>query len=232
VITAALFQISDFAFNRFVTIPTLVCFAIVGVHVAVLVATQPFWIDRTRPERELVADVLRLTRPDEFVMDGKGETIFRRRPFFPIFEHLTRKRIALGLLRDDLPEQLIATRTLVVTTYHPFPERDVRFIESNYLPIGQLSVVGKLLQASHGETTDGIAFRVLVAATYAIIAEDKPIAGDLDGTIYAGPRFLNIGDHFFRPRIAAPRYAFIWARALQGRYSPFSVQQVEHPVEY
>ena len=42
-----------------------------------------------------LADVLRLSRPQEYVMDLKGETVFRRRPFYYTIEAVTKAHSAV-----------------------------------------------------------------------------------------------------------------------------------------
>ena len=48
----------------------------------------------------IIRDVGALTMPGECVMDAKGETIFRRRPYYYAFEGFTEERIERGLLAN------------------------------------------------------------------------------------------------------------------------------------
>ena len=72
---------------------------------------SPF-IDGTQREREILAEVLRLTRPGEFVMDFKGECVFRQRAYFYVLEPLTFVRLRRGLIVDNVAERLVKTADL------------------------------------------------------------------------------------------------------------------------
>ena len=64
---------------------------------------------------KILAEVLRLTDPDDYVMDAKCGATFRRRPFYYALEDATQARIQLGLIKDGIVERLIATRTCVAS---------------------------------------------------------------------------------------------------------------------
>jgi hypothetical protein len=85
-------------------------------EIFLLVAKGPFWKDRARREANLLRDVLALTDRDDYVLDSRGETVFRRRCFRPVFETITRRSIERGLIADDAPQHCIETRTCVVAT--------------------------------------------------------------------------------------------------------------------
>ena len=78
--------------------------------------------------------MLRLTRPDDYVMDAKGEMIFRRRPVYWALEDITIARMREGSIADDIADRLVATGTPVVIMDR-LPARDVAFVERNYVPI-------------------------------------------------------------------------------------------------
>mgnify|MGYP003694230733 CR=1 FL=1 len=84
--------------------------------------------------------MLRLTRAGDYVMDEKGELLFRRRQHTTTSsETITRARIAQHLLPDDIPQSLVRTNTLVVgPDLRHFPPRDRAFIEANYISVGPL----------------------------------------------------------------------------------------------
>jgi hypothetical protein len=203
---------------------------LVAVEVAAIAIIDPPWHQGTAAETKLLADVLRLTGPDEYVMDGKGETVFRRRPFFPIFEHITRNRIGLHLTVDSMPGDLIATRTCVVTTFHPFTKQDSTFIDQHYLPVGPLSVAGQILTAASPEAA--LDFEVVIPASYVIISENGAVIAELDGKPYTGVRFLEAGRHELRMLSAAERLAIVWSRAVELGYSPFREERWTVPVVY
>jgi 4-amino-4-deoxy-L-arabinose transferase-like glycosyltransferase len=66
--------------------------------------------DQTREEITMIRQVLRLTRPGELLMDIKGETIFRQRPSYHIFEFITRNQMLRGMIADTVPEDVVAKR--------------------------------------------------------------------------------------------------------------------------
>jgi hypothetical protein len=94
-----------------------------GTEAALVLIIGTPWEGQARQDVRLLADVLRLTRPHEYVMDLKGETVFRRRPFYYTIEAVTKARLRQGWLADTIPERLIATRTRVVVDARGFPPR-------------------------------------------------------------------------------------------------------------
>jgi hypothetical protein len=106
-------------------------------EIFLLVAKRPFWKDRARREANLLRGVLALTDRDDYVLDCRGETVFRRRCFRPVFETITRRSIERGLIADDAPQRSIETRTCVVATtlMNQFSHRTRQFIKRIYLPV-------------------------------------------------------------------------------------------------
>jgi hypothetical protein len=165
----------------------------------------------------MVATVLNLTKPSEYVMDSKGETIYRRRPFYYILEGLTGMRIKEGLIKDLIPERLIETRTPVVTTRR-MPPKAAAFIRTNYIPIAfRLSVLGKILQGG-GEW---FSFDILVPSEYTIVSEFGMFAGTLNGEPFAGPKPLVPGHYEVCRTAGSGRLAVVWSAAVEKGYSPF-----------
>ena len=166
-------------------------------------------------EESELARVLRLTRPHDYVMDAKGETIFRQRPVYWALENITVARMRDASIADDISERLAATGTPVVIMDR-LPPRDAEFVERNYLPIGPaaglIRVAGQHLDA---KGTDGaVAFDVAVPADYAIVTPDGAARGTLDGVPYVGGRRLAAGRHVFVAS-ADSRLALVWAPALR-----------------
>jgi 4-amino-4-deoxy-L-arabinose transferase-like glycosyltransferase len=198
---------------------------LVIVEVGYLLTAAPLRRDDRDRETALLTEVLRLTRPGETVMDLKGETIYRPRPFYYVLETITRERMRRGLIADDIPDRLIATRTRVaVTDVGGFPTRGRQFIEQHYLPVGRLRVVGQILGPSVADGMHPLTFDVLIPAAYSIVSETEEAAGVLDGRLYEGARFLDRGRHEFRPSSGTGRFALVWARAVEKGYSPFTPQ--------
>lgn len=195
------------------------------VEVGYLLTAVPLRHNGGDNEAALLTEVLRLTRPGEPVMDLKGETVYRPRPFYYVLETITRERMRRGLIADDIPERLIATRTRVtVTDVGGFPTRGRQFIEQHYLPVGRLRVVGQILGPSVTDGMHPFTFDVPIPAAYSIVSETGGAAGVLDGRPYEGVRFLDRGRHEFRPSSGTGRFALVWARAVEKGYSPFTPQ--------
>jgi hypothetical protein len=182
-----------------------------------IVASESPFRNRTADKIGMVATVLRLTKPSDFVMDAKGETIYRRRPFYYILEGLTGMRMKEGLIKDLIPERLIATRTPVVTILR-MPSRAAAFIRTNYIPIAfRLLVLGKILQ----RVGEHFPFDIVIPGEYTIVTEFGMFAGTLNGESFAGPRPLVSGHYEVRRTSGSGRLAVIWSTAVEKGYSPF-----------
>src|SRR5262249_4248891 len=94
---------------------SLLPLGVVLVEVLVALAIKPAWRDDARPEALYLSEVLRLTHPGESLMDLKGESIFRSRPFYYALEALTQARLVRGQIRDDIAARLVTSRTTVVS---------------------------------------------------------------------------------------------------------------------
>lgn len=193
------------------------------VEVTTLLHIAPPGVQRGYVGARLLDDVIRLTRPVDPIMDLKGETIFRRRPFYYVLESFTRERLRRGLIADTIPERMIATQTCVaVADSDKFPPRAREFLRDNYISVGRLRVVGRVLSASPASAAGEIVFPVTVAAAYTIISPTGTADGDLDGEAYRGSRFLAPGQHVFRPRAGGEPLALVWTRAVERGFSPFA----------
>jgi len=202
---------------RVVPMPALfgVCELLVGLVV------PPLWQDRTKLESDLLRDTLKLTEPGDFVFDRKGETVFRQRCFYPVVETFTEERFRRGLMADNAIQRCIDTRSCVATLPDKMPAATFRWIEQNYLPIGnKLRVAGVLLHSS----TDGkhFDFETVIPASYKIIARDvSTVMGVLDGERYEGKeRFLSPGIHTFLQTSAGANLVVFWAQAVDRNFRP------------
>lgn len=172
-----------------------------------------------RSHRAMVADVLKLTRPGEFVMDGKGETIFRPRPFYWALEGVTIARMNRGLIKDDLIERLIDTRTAVLH-YTRIPPGSRPFVLQNYISVGNIMVLGTLLQPSTADANT-YEFDIAIPQQYAVVGESETPAVTLDGEPFTGSRWLAAGHHVLHAEKDSGRLALLWSRAQEKGYSPF-----------
>jgi hypothetical protein len=125
-------------------------------------------------ERDLamIKDALTLTTSGEYVMDAKGETVFRPRPYYYAFEGFTEARIDRGLMTSTVPQRLIETRTAVCNPSPRLDDRTLLFIERNYVSVGSISVLGKRLTPS----PDGrVEFDVAIPQRYTLVSREGPV---------------------------------------------------------
>ena len=173
---------------------------------------------RTDEHITMMDQVLRLTRPGEMLMDIKGETIFRRRPFYYAFEVITREQMRRGIIRDTIPERVVETRTYVAQADGPMlPERGRTFLAANFLDMGRLRAAGRWI------APDGT-FTIAIPGPYVIVNESGLASGFLDGRRYSGARELNAGPHAFDRAVPGERVAVVWARAFERGHSPFHLR--------
>ncbi|HEX2121784.1 MAG TPA: glycosyltransferase family 39 protein [Thermoanaerobaculia bacterium] len=166
------------------------------------------WEPPDLSRQRFVDAAVRLTRPDEYVFDLKGNAIFRRRPVRFIYDAVGRALIANGTLPDDAPERIIASGTCVaMEDMTHIPSRTRAFLNAHFVDIGPLRVCGTVAR--------GGAFTIAVPQTYAAIARD-PSRVTIDGVPYRGPRFLTAGRHTVTSAGDEP-VTVIWSRAAKER---------------
>lgn len=202
-------------------LPAAVVLAVLVAELGVIVFKGPIWRDRGRAQTALLADVLRLTDGRDYVMDAKGETVFRRRPYFWVLETITRARLRRGLLSDTIPEAIVRTGCHVaVPDSASFPERGRAFLNANFISVGRLRVAGCRLERL-GPAGAPVPFAIAVPGLYTVVTPDGPAAGAIDGEAGAGPRFLAAGAHEFTPANRPQRLEVVWAKAIARGFSPF-----------
>ena len=64
------------------------------------------WTSRAQ---ELLRETLKLTKPGDFLMDRKGETVFRRRPVYLVLSACNVRAIEEGRITDPDPAALTRT---------------------------------------------------------------------------------------------------------------------------
>jgi hypothetical protein len=166
----------------------------------------------------MMDQALRLTRPGEMVMDLKGETIYRRRPFYYAFEYITRSQIAYGILPDTVASDVVRTRTYVAQADGPmWPPVARAFLNDYFLNVGRLRVAGQWVRK------DGT-FSIAVPGEYMLLAEWGEARGTVDGTPYTGALTLAEGVHRFT---GEQKVAVMWAPAWRRGHSPFRLRDVE-----
>jgi hypothetical protein len=192
-------------------------------EIFVLIAMQPIWKDRTKRETDLLRNVLTLLKPGDYVLDCKGETVFRQRCVGSVFEAITRSAIERGLRVDNGPQRCVETRTCAVSTrlIKRFPHDTRVFVKRNYLPVtDSLRVAGRQLKSSAADPRE-CEFEVIIPARYKIISPSDTVSGVLDGTPYNGVRFLTTGSHIFKSESSPHQLVLLWAQAVDRDFSPF-----------
>jgi len=195
------------------------------IELAVLPMVSPATARGLRPEIRDLAEILKMTDPADYVLDLKGQSVFRNRPYYFALETMTLERIARGLIPDDIPERCVETSTCVAPAeIRGFPPRARRFLEDNYVVVGAWRVAGIVLARDTGGAAapGALSFDVVVPARYAVVAEGGAARGALDGTPYDGSRDLAPGRHAFEPAHGSGRVAVIWGKAAERGFTPFA----------
>ena len=188
-----------------------------------IVWAQPPFADATTDRVGIIADTLKLTEPDEWVMDAKGETIYRNRASRYVMEYFTNKRIAAGLLPEDVAHWLVEKRAPLVSTRR-MPKATRDFMQANYVAIAyRLRVLGQVLREDGLPVAGPLRFTIAVPASYTLVTRAGVAAGTLDGQPFTSPRDLAAGPHEFLPdKKGTGQLVLIWARAVERGYSPFA----------
>jgi hypothetical protein len=191
-----------------------------GAEIYAILEESPIFAPGSVHHMAAIAQALRLTERTEYVMDAKGDLIFRPRPYYYALETLTRERLAAGLLVDDLPERLIETRTALVRIPHVgMTERALAFVYANYVSVGFVSVLGKALSTSRN---GAVTFDVTIPARYSVVSRSGSVEALLDGRPLVGGRWLEAGRHELQlvdPN-AGPDLILVWTRALERGCPP------------
>lgn len=202
---------------------------IVTVEILLIYIQQSPFTDKTTDKIGMIANTLKLTDESDYVMDSKGETIYRRRPFYYVLDKITKKRMYRGLIRDDLPQRLIETRAPLATAIPRLRKADIVFIKDNYLPIAfRLGVLGKIVRSGDEPEKESTTFEVIIPTRYTLVSASGKIAGFLDGTAFEGPRELAAGTHVFYQTAGTGRVALVWAQAIERGYSPFATVKADY----
>jgi hypothetical protein len=194
-------------------LPPLIAIGGIGL----ILKSAPLLEDKTKNKISMVATVLRLTDPNDYVLDSKGETIYRRRPTYFVMEGLTGMRMKAGLIKENIIENMI-TSEAPIATVRRMPAKVAGFVRENYLPISfRLSVLGKFLSSE----TELFDFDVAIPGSYLFITENGDFSGSLDGVPISGPIYLGAGRYQVRRTAGSGRLALFWARAIEEGFSPF-----------
>lgn len=165
--------------------------------------------------------VLDLTDPNDFVLDPKGEMIFRQRSFYWGLEHITIIRMKRNLIPNTIVDSIIRTRTCVVyPVIDRYPYQTAKFIRQNFISVGSVLVAGQLL---HPRGPQPVPFTITVPEKYTVISKEGSARGTLDGHPLDHSVSLAAGPHVYQPAPGEQdqELAVIWCKAAHRGYSPF-----------
>ncbi|HEY0159927.1 MAG TPA: glycosyltransferase family 39 protein [Thermoanaerobaculia bacterium] len=149
---------------------------------------------------QFIDAVVRVTTPDDYVLDLKGDAVFRRRPIYYIYEDVGRALTEKGALPDHGPERIAQRRCCAAMRDTPhLPPRTRAFLNRYFIGEGLLRVCGARV--------NGSMFEIGVPQTYAVIGGGRVT---IDGMPYRGPRRLEAGTHTIDADAPA---TVIWAPA-------------------
>ena len=173
---------------------------------------------RTTHYLEYLDHMLRFTDRGDYVMDAKAGAIFRRRPFYFALENVTRSRLLKHLIKDDIIECLVKTRTCAASDERLLG-RDLAFVRANYLPFSfKMRIAGQHLAPD--PVTGRAAFDIRIAAPYTIVTPRGPAAGMLDGQANSGSIFLAPGQHEFTCADPLLPHVLVWSQAFDRGFQP------------
>jgi hypothetical protein len=185
---------------------TWILAALAVVFIAFIAKETRGFTDKTKEEITMIRQVLRLTRPGEYLMDLKGETIFRPRPSYHIYEFITRNLMIRGMIDDTIAEDVVRKRCYVAQADGEFwPPRARAFLSANFLDLGRLRAAGQWIKP------DG-SFTIAIPGEYVIVSRDgvvRPKAAFAAGTYRVN---------------TSQRLAVVWAPAIERGLSPFRLQ--------
>jgi hypothetical protein len=206
--------------NRFhVALPWLLAPALVlAGEVVWILNTEPVFTANERKRVLHLAEVLQLAAPGEYVLDAKGDTIYRPRPTYLVFETLTRGQLLSGRIQDDTVPNLVSKRVAVVRLSDRMMPDTKRFVEKNYVRVDGARVLGKRLATNARQP---LTFEIAVPERYAFVGSKGPVSGTIDGQPINGPLTLEAGPHELVVTNHHGETTVIWARALERGFSPY-----------
>ena len=183
--------------------------ALALVFVAFIAKETRGFTNQTHEEITMIRQVLGLTRPGEYLMDIKGETIFRRRPSYHIYEFITRNQMLRGMIKDTVAEDVVAKKCYVAQADGEFwPPRARAFLSANFVDLGRLRAAGQWIK-------DDGSFTIAVPGKYAIVSREG---------IVQQPAELAAGPHRVARANSGERLAVVWAPAIERGFSPFHLR--------
>jgi len=193
------------------------------VNLIVTFRTHDLIRDRMAITTHNIGDVLELTRPDDYVMDTKGDYVYRPRAYYWVLEPLTKARVRMGTINDNIPERMIE-HGVQLCFLHCARDGSLasQFIAANYMPFDpwtrDMGVLGKII----GKAREGgsFQFEITIPQTYAVVSETGNVEGTLDGKPYTGPTWLAAGKHEFDRTVGSGRVAVFWNGVYEKGFLP------------
>jgi len=177
---------------------------------------EPALRNDTHDETNLLVSVKEETLPNEPVLDLKGETVFRVRPYYYVLEGLTKARLERGLLPDRIVQDVVESRThFTVGDSQFWPPATRAYLNTHFVPAGPLRVLGSDLAGEPRAADGGELFDVAWPERFTILADGHPGHGLLDGLGYDLPRWLTPGRHKYLPGPGERRIIAVWSGAFQ-----------------
>jgi len=169
---------------------------------------------------EMIQEAITLTEPHEFVLDPKGETVYRNRPYYYVFETFTRRRLKDGTLdgSSDLIQDLIRTRTTVICASNRYPREWSDFMDDNYIRVGHVNVLGKkFVLDSQGRAR----VEIVIPERYTALVPGKGSQVLFNGKPLDPHQLLEPGSYEIEVSPAATGTGYLlWTRAVEKGFRP------------
>lgn len=187
---------------------------IVVAEVVAVIADAPPWQDELAAQRAELSTVLRYTDETDTVMDPKGDSIFRMRPYYPVLESLAMRRLRRGQMVDTIVDDLVNHKTMLVVLRR-LPPASARFVMLNYVQAGgDVWIAGRMLP----DHSTGLTIDINVPGDYVVTDGHQRLNGSLDGGPVADHWQLGRGTHHLVVN-GAP-VAFVWTQAFDRGWRP------------
>ena len=195
--------------NRWVArAPLAIC---LGLLVYQVIEDAP-WRDGMGEQRALLRDALALTRPDEPILDVKGETVFRKRPVYLVYVLATLRGIETGRLQAPSSAGLVTT-PVVVGGGAGYPDSMRAYIKRHYCLVGdgRVRVAAAVPEVSSGAGSTSLHADFPVAGDYVVLRDGRTPVGIIHADA-PGDRALALND--------AKGALLYWKNAWDAGYLP------------
>jgi len=193
---------------------------ILGVELATVVAYAPPWQDELAAQRAELTLLLRYTDKTDTVMDPKGDTIFRMRPYYPVLESLAMHRLRKGLMTDTIVDELLTHGTMVVVPRR-LPYASSHFVAENYVPAGRdVWIAGRMFPTPEPDQVVDVA----LPGNYVLTDGFRQLKGSVDAGPVADHWHLDRGVHHLKAAGGVP-VALVWEQAFDRGWRPVTLQQ-------